>query len=456
MKRTLIAFLSIFFFNMLSAQNIQMNFPYFKGSTYDFVIFQGKNSQTISQGVIPENGKFTLVVPKEYAPYKGMARWQITNSKDGGGIHFVMSGKDFSISCDSPTPNEENIVYTDKNQFQVFNQLYKQQEAIIQRYRAMAAATSTFSPKGKNYPVFEKELRAQAEDFYLFNNKLNANNDYACQFLQFVNITQGIGSKLTYKEEEEKAKDISEFVVNKLDWKTLYTSGKWLEVISTWTAIHTNVIKDPYLFAQNFDTIGKKISDKTQYADFTERVTYYLTQQGKDDYINAISQSVISSNKISQYEGVLSAYTKGVVGSQAPDLIFTEHIGNVTDHNHKTTVMKSNELTEKKEGKTLLVFYESGCGPCANLLLQLPGNYEYLQSKNIKIVSISADSDEEAFKNKAKDFVWADYYCDFDGMQGVNFKNYGVSGTPTMFLLDKNGKILLRTAELADILGFKK
>ena len=57
------------------AQKIDMYFPHFGGKTYDFMIFQGDKHQTLVQGTIPEDGKFTLSIPKEYAPYTGMSRW---------------------------------------------------------------------------------------------------------------------------------------------------------------------------------------------------------------------------------------------------------------------------------------------------------------------------------------------------------------------------------------------
>jgi thioredoxin-related protein len=56
------------------------------------------------------------------------------------------------------------------------------------------------------------------------------------------------------------------------------------------------------------------------------------------------------------------------------------------------------------------------------------------------MISLSTDKDEAAFKKKAKDLLWKDVYADLKGLEGKNFKNYGVSGTPTLFLVDASGK----------------
>jgi thioredoxin-related protein len=83
---------------------------------------------------------------------------------------------------------------------------------------------------------------------------------------------------------------------------------------------------------------------------------------------------------------------------------------------------------------------------------QLVGSYPILEDKGVRLISISADTDYQVFENTALGHPWADKYCDERGMSGPNFKRYGVVGTPTMFLLDKQGQILLRTADLTEVL----
>ncbi|WP_170254628.1 thioredoxin domain-containing protein [Phaeodactylibacter luteus] len=48
-----------------------------------------------------------------------------------------------------------------------------------------------------------------------------------------------------------------------------------------------------------------------------------------------------------------------------------------------------------------------------------------------------------------------DKQCDEQGMNGPNFTVYGVAaGTPTMFLLDAQGRIELRAASLEGIISY--
>ena len=166
----------------------------------------------------------------------------------------------------------------------------------------------------------------------------------------------------------------------------------------------------------------------------------------------AAAPVVNGSHKILGYEGSMLGYKNALVGSKAPDLVFREHIGSKDGHNHRDVIMKSAELANGDYHKTLLIFYESGCGPCENLLQQLPGNYENIRKKGIRIIAVSSDTDENIFKTRSKDFPWKDTYCDYEGKAGINFSNYGAIATPTIFLIDRSGKIEAKMASLHDVL----
>jgi peroxiredoxin len=439
-------FLSIVLSLGMQAQNIQMTFPHFAGKSYDFIIFRGKEAKTVFQGTIPADGKFTLSVPKEYDPYTGMSRWLITGTQEGGGLDMLIPGHDFSVVCTEAQPNDENIIYTGNPEIPELTGLYKKQQDIFAKHDAMLQATKAFPKNDKNYPAFEKEYQNQLMAYDNFQKELQHTKDYASQFINIVNITQGIGTKIL-DSEQEKAKNIAEYMAKELDWQILYTSGHWYGVIASWAAMHSQVLNDADAFASDFSAISHKIKDPKQYEDFAKIVAAALTESGKDNFISKIAPIVTGSGKISSYEGSLSAFVSAAVGSQAPDLQLTAD---------NSTVLRSKDFAGKEYRKTLLLFYKSDCGACEKLLEELPGKYSQLKQAGIRMISISADKDEAAFKDKAKDFLWKDAYADLQGFEGKNFKNYGVAGTPTLFLVDASGKIELRAAGLSEVLEYLK
>lgn len=433
------------------SQTIQMEFPHFAGRTYDLILFQGDKQVKVIQDTIPAGGKFTMTIPKEYAPYTGMSQWLLTNSDQGGGLDIPVSGKDFSVKCLVANPvNEADFVYNGNSDVALLNKLFREQQTIVNRFEAVNAVLNTYEKSDQNYPLFQKEYSKQQKAFTTFKQDIAKNNAYAAKVFNIFGFTMGIGTELQ-NTEQAKAKNIADNIANDLDFNVLYTSGHWTTIISSWVDIHTQVLQDKQAFASDFAKIEKK-TDSKLFTDFAGRVAYFLSQKGLDDYIAALAPIVNSSNKIKVFEGSMNAYKTNLIGSQAPDILLLEHIGNVADHNHQTNVLESKSFAEGDYKKTLLIFYESGCGPCENLLQQLPGNYENLKKKGVRIIAISADTDEKTFKDKAKDFPWKDTFCDYEGKNGINFQNYGVVGTPTIFLIDKSGKVEAKMAGLDETL----
>ncbi len=97
-------------------------------------------------------------------------------------------------------------------------------------------------------------------------------------------------------------------------------------------------------------------------------------------------------------------------------------------------------------------FFEARTGIKLSLNAGLKSNYQDLVVKGIKIVSIAADTDHNTYKTTAASFPWKAKYCDGQGMNGINFKNYAVMGTPTMFLLDSKGIIIEKIATVEQLM----
>jgi hypothetical protein len=83
--------------------------------------------------------------------------------------------------------------------------------------------------------------------------------------------------------------------------------------------------------------------------------------------------------------------------------------------------------------------------------MQLRGNYSLIKAKGYDVISVSADLDKETTEKTSNVFPWKEKICDYKGFEGVNFENYGIVGTPTIFVTDKEGTITGRYARLADM-----
>ena len=219
-------------------------------------------------------------------------------------------------------------------------------------------------------------------------------------------------------------------MVNQLKYEDLYTSNHWGGIINSYVQLQTMVFKNDDRLIADTKTILKRLPSNQIFTDYVVNLTKELTKSGKDHVIAALTKEIKSANKLQHYNGVLNIYKKDITG-KAPDLIIMEHIGDPALHNHVNTLLETSKLNSKH---TLVVFYLSGCGPCEETLNSLKANYKDLTQKGVRIISLAADTDEAVFKNTSFQFPWADKFCNLDGMNGENLKNYAVIGTPTLFL----------------------
>lgn len=434
-----------------TAQTINIEFPYFAGKTYDFKIVQGNKLIVLQNDTIPKGGKVQLTIPERYKGYKGMALWYITNSRDGGGLDLVINGEDFSVSCLDSIPSAKSIVYSNTKENIFGNSIYQEQQAIFAKHDAMLYATRAYDKSHALYPVFDKEYTVILEAYDHYVKKLKNTNLYAARFREITNITMGIGTIIT-QEEDLKAQNINNQIVNQLDYEVLYTSNHWGGIINSWVQLQTMVLKDDEQMIKEARTLLNRMPNKQIYTDFVNSLTYELTKAGKDNIIAALMPEIKVGNKLQNYNAHLSIYEKDLTG-KAPNLEIIEHTDDINGHSQ---VEKTIDLSKMKGKHTLLVFYQSGCGPCEELMAGLKTNYKELVAQGLEIVSLSSDLSEDVFKNAAAQFPWENKYCDLKGMSGINFENYAVLGTPTLFLLNNKGEVLQKMATISEVLEWSK
>lgn len=147
---------------------------------------------------------------------------------------------------------------------------------------------------------------------------------------------------------------------------------------------------------------------------------------------------------------------KILTGTRGHDLIFQAPVLTQTGFVNQDITIDTGSLDADY---TILLFYQGECPLCEDALIDLANKYKRLKEQNVRVTAISADTTEKGFKKKLAYHQWTDNYCDFTGMAGENFSNYGVLGVSTLFLLDQEGVVLKKTAmvdEILAILGKKR
>ncbi|GHT72605.1 hypothetical protein AGMMS50262_01810 [Bacteroidia bacterium] len=109
------------------------------------------------------------------------------------------------------------------------------------------------------------------------------------------------------------------------------------------------------------------------------------------------------------------------------------------------TGLDNDETTYGKPA--IVIFYDEDCSHCREEIAALVKQYDVLKD-TYRIISVSSDTNIERFRVFAPLYPWPDQLCDGQGDEGINFRNYSVVATPTIFVIDAAGKIQSRSNKL--------
>ena len=125
---------------------------------------------------------------------------------------------------------------------------------------------------------------------------------------------------------------------------------------------------------------------------------------------------------------------KTSIGAIAPDLAFPDPDGNIR------------KLSDLRGKVVLIDFWASWCGPCRRESPNVRNVYAKYHDKGFEVFSVSLDRDANNWKKAIKDdqLVWPNHVSDLKYWSSEAAAIYGVRSIPSMFLLDRDGRIVAK------------
>jgi thiol-disulfide isomerase/thioredoxin len=203
-------------------------------------------------------------------------------------------------------------------------------------------------------------------------------------------------------------------------------------------------------YQKNIDTVYKLL--KNTAPEFQKVQLIRLWQKFAD--INRIETSnyiaekylIPLSKSLEDYElaDKLTVFKNISIGSKAPNFTWEE------DHNGKEVTKSLDELD--MANNYILVFWSSACSHCLTEVPILHTKIKEFETGRFKVLAIGLEEEPYDWRNKIHDFPEFINVLGLGKWENKIGNDYGVDGTPTYFVLDKDKRIVARPEDFEELL----
>jgi len=407
MKKINLVIVFALLFGVLRSQTaIDFHFPAAAGFDYCFVLERGSVRDTVARGSFDAEGKGQALLPPDRVAHRGVGKLFLTGAKSPM-INMILDGeKNVTVSGEVNNPTYEN-----SPENATLQRFMNRQNELLQQY--IVTIGSLEESGGVNTMSLDTEKRQVEQEYDSLSAEITATPLYAGTIMQILRYLTFTGSSLRQTPEDVKA-ELRNFIVNKLDFSDLYVSGFWGLTFDAW--YENNLTESDSLLVAEARTMLSR-ADKEISRPLSQAIINVLSKYSVREYL---------------LPEILPDVQYPVLGQSAPAII-----------------CGSDSIAPRN---ALIIFYNSDCSNCQLELHNLVEKFNLLKDNKIRVISIAADTDKAIFADTASSLPWTDKLCDFKGFDGVNFKNYGVVGTPTFILIDQEGILRGRYARMGEII----
>ena len=438
---------SIFIFlacaNFSIAQSILGSFPQLANQTIKLEGFNGLKTYPISNSTVDAQGNFKLTYSKEDL---GMG---YLLSADQKSFFVVLSGEDIEIKGEA-LDNSKTIQIVQGKENQWLEQYAQEQP---KREQALAAwlflenlytSDALFSIRQTQKNQIKKEIQRINKDENFFLSTL-PKATYVSWLLPVRKLLSSVSNVAQHHPTEIDA-TIGAFRMLDYSDSRLYKSGFFREAMEShfWLIENSGLPMDTVFKEMNISTdlILKNVEkNELLFNEILKHLFDYFEKYNLFKPSEYLSVKALSQNSCKLTENLviqLESYRTMKIGNTASDIFFTADI-----LKNGFPIKSPTRLSEINSKFKVVVFGASWCGACTEEMGQLLPLYEKWNAKGIEVVFISMDTDKKTFLDYVIAFPFISY-CDYKKWDTQAAKEYYVSSSPTIYLLDKNNKIILR------------
>ena len=369
-------------------------------------------------------------------------------------IIFKDENTELSTNFNYPVDSMQVSVGTENKMYYEYlkkKKQYNQKLGLLEQMIRFYPSTDNFySGVLKQYNVVQNELTKYAVN--LIQKYPNAYFIKIVRAEQYPFLDAVLTDEMRFKELKNKFFNPSDFQDTMLLYSNvlsdkiiayinLYRSSQYIEQQQTDEFIQA---------ANNLLTIAKAGHPKVYHytLDYVIEGFNEIKQDAVLAYISdnfmVINSCGIEDEKLKQILQKTVDYKRTAIGAAAPEIIFSSSIS------FGEGLGARSKLSDIHSDYILIVFWASWCPHCTEEVPKIKKVIEEFQKqhqdKSLAAVFVSIDKEEKPWKdyienNKLSGFI---NLCELKGWNGEIGKSYNLNATPTLFLLDKNKKIIAK------------
>ena len=437
-----------FFSSVMLAQKVSGKFSLLGNQEIRLEAFQGFNTYLVSQTKADANGNFTL----NYTKADFGIGYLI--SADDKPLFVILSGEDVVIQGEAPSYLETIKVIKGKE-----NQIFERY-AIEHPKREQALSAWTYLDKTYSTDSFFMKQAIPAKNIKAEIKRINDEDknyldkidkkSYVSWFLPTRKLVSSISTIAQYRTEQIPA---TIEALRKMDYTDdrFYRSGLYRDALEGhfWLLENSGRSLDSVFIEMKISIdflIANLSKNESRLNEVTDHLFHLLEKHSlyeASEYLAIKVLTEVSCTVNSDLAKQLETYRTMKKGNTAPDIVFPEATY-YPQHN------KAKKLSDIKTNYTLVVFAAGWCTHCQEELPKIANLYEKWLKQSVEVVLITLDENATDFAQFAARFPFISS-TDFKKWESTIVKDYYVFGTPTMFLLDKDRKIVLRPSSVAQV-----
>ncbi len=439
-----VLFVVLFFIFYTSAQNITGNLSELANQQLSLYGFNGLDSYLIISIQIDENGLFNLTYSElDY----GVG---YLKSVDGKLMYVILSRENIVIKGEElSNPQTISLALGKENfWFQQYAKTYPRREQALSAWRYLGniyTSDSLFLNQQVTRQFIKKEIQRLHDEEAAFLNGL-PQDSYVRWYLPTRKLISSVPAIVKYRTDEIPA-TIEAF--RKMDYADprLYKSGLLKDAVEShfWLMENSGRSLDEVTveMQRSIDAmIELLVKDEQKLNEVTGYLFKLLERRslvGASEYLALKMLNEVSCTINNDLAKQLEMYRSMKIGNVAPDFTL-DH--SMIAPGYSTGIIPK-RLSEVNADYTIVVFGANWCPKCSEDLPAITNLYPLWKDHGMEVIFVSLDEDQASYESFVRNFPFISI-CDYKKWNSPIVQDYYIFATPTMYLLDRNRKILLR------------